>query len=976
MCPPVRLVNSSATSISVEWDRPTFDGGSPVMGYELWMDDWSGGDPRMVFDGSGQPDVREFTVRTKTSIGVESGRQYRFMVRAVNYCSAQNQDLLCYGGFSPPSVFTVRAPRTPLPPLAPSRGSTTGVGSLVMGDGEIDVRWEAPDDNGGANITEYQLWMAQPGHEFQKMQLDSAIPSFDRLPGRTTLMRHVVSGLDEGEMYRFYVQAVNSQGRSARSPVMSTLAATVPGRDATLNHTYARSRPKTIDIGETSIHVQWSPPALNSTGGSAITGYKLYMYPGASLNTVADPDPVKQEVQRVVVTSKAPTDEQQRLLFTNIDPDLSTVRLRVAGNWTTALKPSAHNNVWAAAIASAFGCSACVTVDGEAGLASGNKTITFVDLVGLDLVAVDESDLTAVDSSIDSNVTISRVLAGTSELSGTFTLSFRGTETAPIKTDASAEDVKIALEDLDTISVVSVSANTTSAWGSREWLVTFDSEPGDLPIMGVTSGRLSYDAHTPSAYVETILPGSAALLVYDGSNVPDMLDYEVTGLTPDSPYAFKVVPINLVGDGLLSRGSITVIARAGASAAQTTASGGALETGMAGVIYEQQIINVEIGSGELFVRLALVPPTPWSVALYANDDGEKWEAALEAEDLEIGDVHVTRQNVSYAGRSIASYTITFIDRIGDVPLLKLNGSAAEADTTNATEFLKGRANEFIIEPKKASGDPLRDLTAARNRAGLDVFFTELWQTNTSSDYVWYNDGGVATYNPATYEIQRVMTDQSLATSFRLTFNQTDRASGVGDTTAAISRRASAYELKIALEELDNIETVDVSRSGSAATGYSYDVTFTHDLGERPLLHADTSDVSVVRLQSGITEIQTIVLSCDTEFVKDEQSLNVKSTSDGYFKLRLGYATDTTINLAEDATAEEVSRPSCVVARFAKPFVRCRAGRICSGEPGGHRRRHRHSRKPGVSWPQLGRYVSLAGWRCRQPASFGLIGDNI
>ena len=43
------------------------------MGYELWLDSWEGGASRIVFDGSDQPDTMEFTVRTKTSVGVESG---------------------------------------------------------------------------------------------------------------------------------------------------------------------------------------------------------------------------------------------------------------------------------------------------------------------------------------------------------------------------------------------------------------------------------------------------------------------------------------------------------------------------------------------------------------------------------------------------------------------------------------------------------------------------------------------------------------------------------------------------------------------------------------------------------------------------------------------------------------------------------------------------------------------------------------
>ena len=37
---------------------------------------------------------------------------------------------------------------------------------------------------------------------------------------------------------------------------------------------------------------------------------------------------------------------------------------------------------------------------------------------------------------------------------------------------------------------------------------------------------------------------------------------------------------------------------------------------------------------------------------------------------------------------------------------------------------------------------------------------------------------------------------------------------------------------------------------------------------------------MARTQAGITEIQTIILSTDTEFVEDTQSIHVKTSTDG------------------------------------------------------------------------------------------------
>lgn len=51
--------------------------------------------------------------------------------------------------------------------------------------------------------------------------------------------------------------------------------------------------------------------------------------------------------------------------------------------------------------------------------------------------------------------------------------------------------MKRQLENLDTIQVVSVEIDSSLANGAVAWTVTFDTELGDLPMLEVTSGRLT-----------------------------------------------------------------------------------------------------------------------------------------------------------------------------------------------------------------------------------------------------------------------------------------------------------------------------------------------------------------------------------------------------------------------------------------------------------------------------------------------------
>ena len=504
--PMVRLVESTMTSIKVEWDFPRENGGAPVMGFELWMDDWSGGNPRLVFDGTDNPSVTSFTVHATQSLRVESGKSYRFLVRAVNYCKSTDKTKACYGEFSHPAVFAVRAPRVPLAPPMPWRHSKSSIGSQNYGDANITIRWDAPIDNGGSPVTDYMLYYAPPGTgAYTVVPLDSAIPVIASASGEL-VMEATVSNLNEGDVYRFYVVAINAKGRSANSPILSVVAGIVPGVDAFAVKTYESVLPQMTSIEAGEISLSWAMPAFNSTGGTPITGYKVYMFPGVGLNTLANPNPVHKEIQMISTYVDPRVSEVQKVTITNATS--GTFTLSVYGVPTSALGFQASGADVSAALQDAFTTAGYVgtmiavnmsTLPGnirEYVIDFGAFSEESLELLVLDSLLENSDAINAADPDHPVPTSVERLRRLNSPISGSFTLSYNGTMSIDMPYDVSAEEMKVCLEDLPGIWYVSVERKEVFFGGDDrvgyQWIVTFDAAAGDLPMLYATPGRLEH----------------------------------------------------------------------------------------------------------------------------------------------------------------------------------------------------------------------------------------------------------------------------------------------------------------------------------------------------------------------------------------------------------------------------------------------------------------------------------------------------
>ena len=175
----------------LNWNRPTNDGGSPIIRYEhrhapvgeVW-NDWENVGARA----------------TGVTVGnLVNGLEYVFEVRAVN---ALGKGPVETAAAIP--VLRTGPPPPPPPPPGPRQTVPDAPRNLLADatDGAVTLMWEAPEDDGGAVITDYEYRIDQRG---------------DWISIGSTATTHTVTGLVNGTTYVFQVRALNRIGRSGPS---------------------------------------------------------------------------------------------------------------------------------------------------------------------------------------------------------------------------------------------------------------------------------------------------------------------------------------------------------------------------------------------------------------------------------------------------------------------------------------------------------------------------------------------------------------------------------------------------------------------------------------------------------------------------------------------------------------------------------------------------------------------------------------
>ena len=169
--------------VTLRWRPPGNDGGDTITHYEYEL------------DGSGTWISTGGTATRHTVTGLNNGQTYTFRVRAVN-------------ALGNGAVVTLQA--TPSPPTGGGGGGGPRITvpsaprNLLAGggDGQVTLTWEAPEDDGGSAITDYEVRIDGKGRWISIGSTDTT---------------HTVTGLVNGQVYVFQVRAVNRNRKGRAS---------------------------------------------------------------------------------------------------------------------------------------------------------------------------------------------------------------------------------------------------------------------------------------------------------------------------------------------------------------------------------------------------------------------------------------------------------------------------------------------------------------------------------------------------------------------------------------------------------------------------------------------------------------------------------------------------------------------------------------------------------------------------------------
>ena len=226
---PLNVTDVFADSCKVKWHKPDDDGGCPIEEYVIEKMDVDTG--RWVKCGAVGPNDTEAKID-----GLHKGKKYKFRVKAINK-----------EGESDPleNEKEIEAKNPYDEPGEP------GKPDIVDYDNErVDLKWKAPESDGGRPITSYIIEAKEKNTEWT--------PIFTTPDGKCEA---TVKGLTEGKVMEFRVKAVNLAGPGA--PSASTGSHTVKHRNLKPYIDRTNLKPIVIKVGKSvtlDVDIRGEPP--------------------------------------------------------------------------------------------------------------------------------------------------------------------------------------------------------------------------------------------------------------------------------------------------------------------------------------------------------------------------------------------------------------------------------------------------------------------------------------------------------------------------------------------------------------------------------------------------------------------------------------------------------------------------------------------------------------------------------------------
>ena len=204
---------AGVAQVTLNWQAPASDGGSPVTDYKLYRGTTASGETFLTSVGN---------VLTYTDSAVTGGQTYYYEISAVNAA-----------GEGPKSNEASATPTVPpAPPSAPRSLAATAR------DAEVTLTWQTPTSSGTSPITGYDLYRGTTsGGETLRAPIQGNVLIFND------------TGLTNGQTYYYEVSAVSADGEGPRSNEVSavptpppdtttpTIAITSPANNSMLSST-------------------------------------------------------------------------------------------------------------------------------------------------------------------------------------------------------------------------------------------------------------------------------------------------------------------------------------------------------------------------------------------------------------------------------------------------------------------------------------------------------------------------------------------------------------------------------------------------------------------------------------------------------------------------------------------------------------------------------------------------------------------